>query len=303
MSDPTLKDREAQVDDIEPQDQAADGPSVEAHEGGNIEVQPSRSELRKKDWENRVGSVIEARNKPLTESIEHLRRTQEGINQALSRLTQQQPERREERQGAPTVDPQFKQIRKRQAEIYQLIGQAKTQADVDRLEDEFTALDQQALDLRAGAQAEDRIAKFRKENPPPKDHETEWIQSNFGDVIGHQRAANWAVGAFQQAVAELDHTPTMQDRLKIHERVLQAAGERYGLRRPPVAAPKPHEQARFGGASPSGGGPRGSGTSYRLSDGQIEIAMATYPHLSKTEAMTKWAETALRNDPRFFDQG
>lgn len=294
--DPSLKDRESQIEDNEPQaDDNEPHVNIEQRDGNTI-VQPSgmtRREMRQKQWNDRVGGVVEERTRPVLDKISHLERTIEGLTGALQReRSQQAPQPEQQRQSK--VDPEFLRIRRRQGEIHQLLGNAKTQQDVDRLEQEYFELDQQALDMRAGALADQRVAQL----PRPVDPETQYVRSKWGDVISNQRAGAWASAEFQKALIEAGDGPV--DRMALHDRVLQAAAEKFNIRRAPAPAPRAHEQARFGGAPPASGGTQGSRGGFKLSREQQEIAHARFKDLPPAEAERAWSERMLKHDPHFF---
>ena len=297
--DPSLKDRESQVEDDQPAENGSD-PAIEvSHDGENTTVQPlgvSKEEDRRRKWATRVGGVIDERNKPLLDNIEHMKRTIEGMNQSLMRLGKQ-PAQQREAPSDPQVDPEFMRIRRRQGEIMKLMPSCKTQAEVDRLEGEYYKLDQEALDARAGALADQRIDNSRRSNPAPNPEMTV-IQSEFPDVIADQRAAAWASLEFQRAVMEADGKPF--DRMATHRRVLGEAAIRYKIRQAASPPPRAHEQARFGGAPPASGAGGATKGGYRLSKDQQEIARSRFNDDAPEVADRKWAESMLKRDPHFF---
>jgi hypothetical protein len=300
MADQRLKDRESQVDDDE-QAEGGNEPAIEVthDKDGNATVDvpgPSKAELRHKRWAERVGGVLDERNKPLMESVEHMKRTIEGLNASLARMGQ--PARRQEvdTEEPSETERKFNEARDRQSEILKILPTCRTQPEIDKLEREYKKLDLEAV-RAVQRETETRIESSRRNSPAPNP-EMAVIQSEFPDVIANPKAAGWASAAFQQAVIEADGQPF--NRMEAHRRVLSEAATRFGIRKAPLPPARAHEQARFGGAPPASGAGGATRGGARLSKEQQEIARSRYKDMEPAEADRKWAESMVRRDPHFF---
>lgn len=300
MSDPQLKDREAQIDENDGGEMpGGDEPALNIRTEGDKTIVESpgisKAEQRRLDWSKRVGGVVGEHTKPLQETIEHMKRTMEGMLRSMeSRVAQPAPQ--QQQHDADEVDPDFMSARRRQAEVMTLISQAKTQQEVDRLERQYYKIDQDIADARAAKQLE----RFRRENPPQEDATYRQLRQEFPDVTGNPDAMAYAHGVFNQEMIKAKRSGKPVIEADIHRKALSQAAIDLGLRRPPAPAPRAHEQARFGGAPPSIAGGRGGVIGRPLSRQEQELARGMSPGASQEEADRIWAQAMVRRDPRFF---
>jgi hypothetical protein len=307
-----LKDREAQLeDDREPTTADESEPAFNVStEGDRTTIQPtgeSRADERRRKWAERVKGVIVETNKPVEDRLTHLQRTLEGLQGAIERARTTQPAAQPAPQAGEGVDPEFRKVRRRQSEIMSILGTVgkagssiRSQEDIDRLEEEYYKLDQDALDLRASKLTEQRLQDFSRQHPAPMHPEQQMITSEFSDVIADTRAAKWAALRFRQEEAENEGRPW--DRMAAHRRALTEAAEKYKLRRPKLAPADPSTQARFGGAPPaSGRGNSSRGPGRPLTKAEEGLAIASAPPGTPVEkAYSDWSAHMLKRDPHYF---
>lgn len=299
MSDPQLKDREAQIDDNEAEMQGGDEPALNIRTEGDKTIVESpgisRAEQRRLDWSKRVGGVVGEHTKPLQETIEHMKRTMDGMLRSMENRVNA-PVATQQQQEADEVDPDFMEARRRQAEVMTLISQAKTQQEVDRLEKKYYKIDQDIADARAAKQLE----RFRRENPPQEDAVYRQLRQEFPDVTSNPDAMTYAGGIYNQEMIKAKRSGKPVIEADVHRKALAQAAIDLGIRRPAAPAPKPHEQARFGGAPPSIAGGRGGVIGRPLSKQEQELARGMSPGAPQDEADRIWAQAMVRRDPRFF---
>lgn len=230
------------------------------------------------------------------DEVARLRQENEQSRAELARLraeTQaalQGVQQRFQQAGEDPFKRQMANIRAEQESIQLAMRSTQmTEAQLNEKRQRFYELDDQANDLREQRviQRAQQVAQQAARSPEGAGEEA-IIRSEFPDVISHPQALAWAVGAYNQLVAEGEPRTLATSR-----KAMQKAAEnpRFGLRQMTAPAPTATQQQRYG-AMPIQAGARNGGSDISLDKAQMKMALARWPQLAAQDEKLAYAEMA-----------
>ena len=286
MSDKQL---ENQVEETEEREEEEDDgkPQVAADDEGGVTVKvperPTRKDRRAQRGRDRYEEVAQEARRA-REEAERYRREMDELRTQIARgfdEVRRGPQRTEE-------DPyksKLEDIRREQESIQSAFraGNVSSNDEIERLRRRYYELEDRRTEV-IEERLESRIAqKYAQQEPRGGSHEAAVLQAEFPEVVADQRAMRYAVGLYQQYVAE-----GKPGNLTTSREVMRKAAERFGLGAP-VIPPQPSENQRLKyGAVPAQAGAKAAPSGVRLTKDQQRMAVAAYPSLSEEEAYTKW---------------
>lgn len=175
-------------------------------------------------------------------------------------------------------------IRREQETLMTAARSASDPSEATRIKQRFYELEDERESVITD-RAEERLrAKLAREQPQGgAQYEEHILRTEYEDVVAHPQAMQWAVGTYEQMVAE-----GKPRTLSTRRAAMQKAAERWELRKPSMPAPSASTQQRFG-AVPAQAGGRAATSDVRLNKDQQRIALARWPQDDENVAYSKMA--------------
>jgi hypothetical protein len=267
-------------------DEAEGQPQVKADDEGGVTVQLPEKKSRKERRAERGRDRYEELASRVERAEAEARRSREEAEEVRRQAYRERQEVFRQPPAAPVKDnwkSQLDDIRREQESIQVAFrtGAITEQAEVERLKTRFYDLDERREELRY----EKLKTELSQQIPQRREGEDEEriLRSEFPEVVGHQQAVRFAIGLYNQMVAE--GKPAT---LATSKEAMRKAGERFGLYQASAPPVPPSQQQKYGSV-PAQAGARTSSTEIRLTREQQRIARAAYPQLEDNEAFAKWA--------------
>lgn len=269
-------------------------PIVKDDEEGNTEVhlpeeKPKERGTRKERRSERYDEVASRAERAETEARQ-ARAEMAALRTQLEQRVSGVEQRAQQRQ---TEDPYVREIQniRGEQESIQLAIRAGTVQDVERARTRFYELDERREAINRERIKREVIEEQRRQpQQQGTSYEEAALRNEFPDVVAHQSAVRYALGVYQQLVAE-----GKPDTLVTSREAMLKAAERFNLRQvaPPVASTA--QQQRFGGVPAQAGG-KGNGSVVRLESWEKKLATARWPEDDENVAYAKYAR--LRQDEK-----
>lgn len=284
------EDSEPQNEDLQDERGENERDIEVSEKDGKTEVEVHRESRR----ERKEREFAERRRKEIDEAIGPIRQQNEALQARLGELTgllqrnqfhtQSQPRQ----QADDDVDPDLEAIKEKQADIIRRARNAKTDEEATKLERQYRALDQKAIDLRAGKLVEAKMREYRP--PQPMNYQEQQLRTEFADVFADQDAERYAASLVTKAEVAAKRRGERLNPLKVRQDALLQAAVDLGLRKPTTPAPKPAQVARLANRGGTGPLPRNDRSVRRtLTPDERKAAMAAGdPDLTPEQNIANW---------------
>lgn len=200
------------------------------------------------------------------------------------------------------VDAEWLRHSERQEELAQLMRQAGTRGDLDRLRKEWHALEYRKQRLAASHAMKPELDRVRESTRQAEPYEITRLRQEFKDVLEHPVANRVAAAAYEdaKAMAELSGQPF--DPIAAHRAACTRAAERVLKRRPAAPEPSEAQRGRFGGTGPNSGQSSAGGFSRELGprERRMAIEWAKDSGIPSDKATEAWVKMMLREDRHYF---
>lgn len=285
------EDNEPQNEDLQDERGENERDIEVSEKDGKTEVEVHRESRR----ERKEREFAERRRKEIDEAIGPIRQQNEALQARLGELTGllqrnqlQPPVQQHRQQSDDDVDPDLEAIKEKQADIIRRARNAKTDEEATKLERQYRALDQKAIDLRAGKLVEAKMREYRP--PQPMNYQEQQLRTEFADVFADQDAERYAASLVTKAEVAAKRRGERLNPLKVRQDALLQAAVDLGLRKPTTPAPKPAQVARLANRGGTGPLPRNDRSVRRtLTPDERKAAMAAGdPDLTPEQNIANW---------------
>lgn len=291
------KEREEEVEEQEGQEVSPEDnqPEVSVEDKGGeqvVDVRPSRKERRERERADEIRKLIEESQKPLRDQLA-----------MMAQMSRQAPTTVV---AAPAVapapagaNPEWKRLVKEQERIVSLTHAATTPAEIQNLNDEWHDTEYRKNRIVADEAANEKVKRFREENPPAENPVHKLVRSEFQDVMNDgPDATAYASSLFTQEKIKAFRDKRPFDDMATHRKVLQQTAEDFGLRQKPLPPRNAAQQGRFASISPSGTGTGGPAPTRALTKEEKQMAIARAE--KGTQPAKAYADWAKEMGPEYF---